>query len=164
MPKTSDTGLSVQYNSDIGEIEISLSKGKGKEKVVLDSRTFSITNYSEEIQSNIHVYGLSKVLQDRVSAIDMDSKLSAMDEVSVQLAEGKWKKDRVVGAPVVSAEVEALAILKGVTIPDVQKALKKYDKDARKAILASDAVQEQAKEIREERATSEVVSLDDLVS
>ena len=87
-----------------------------------------------------------------------------MKGVAEQLASGQWQKERKVGAPTVSAEVEALAQFKQITIPQAQAALRRYDKAARDQILAHADIQALAKTIREARDTEEVTSLDDLAS
>ncbi len=117
-----------------------------------------------EIADRISLYGLNKLLTDRTSdEKDKVTKLAKMSEVFDLLLSGEWSKERVVGAPVVSVEVEALAQIKELSVPQAQAALAAYDKDVRAQILGSEAVQTVAQEIRELRAATEVVSLDDMV-
>ena len=80
-----------------------------------------------------------------------------MREVFSQLASGQWKKERVVGAPTVSAEVEALAQLKGISIPDAQRALRAYAPEQREKIMANAKI----KAAREKEAPE---TLDDLLT
>lgn len=131
----------------------------------IDQKVFPFSAINEKLVPNVSLYGLSKVLQDRTSDVKPGlEKLDAMKEVLDQIAAGNWEKARVVGSPIVSCEVEALAELKGISIPDVQKNLKKYDKDQRESILSNPVVKAKAEEIRTRRESAAEASFDDLVA
>jgi len=115
-------------------------------------------------QQRAYLYGINKLLTDRTSdQKNKVSKLSDMQEVFDLLCTGEWAKERVVGAIVCSPEVEALATLQEMSIPDVQAALGQYDKEVRAAILARDDVQAKAKLIRAARKDAPAKTLDDLI-
>lgn len=132
---------------------------------VVDSTEFSFEELpgEGEIRDKISLYGLNKLLTDRTSdEKDKEEKLVAMREVFDRLCNGEWAKERQVGAPVVSVAVEALAELKGISVPAAQKALSSYKKEVRDKILANPQVTEIAERIKEERESAEAASLDDL--
>ena len=124
-------------------------------------------DFDEMPDSNRHqifLYGANKLLTDRTSdEKNKLVKLDAMQEVYDLLMTGEWAKERVVGAVVVGAEVEALAVMQEMSIPDTQAALAQYDKDTRKAILGREDVQEAAKKIREARKGVPARTLDDMI-
>lgn len=160
-------GLDVELNEADGAVVIKAFKQESEDsdKEFYDERTFLASEIAEALQTWTFLYGVSKILQDRCSGTSVaDGKLEEMDEVFSMLKEGKKNRERQVGSPVVSAEVEALAELKGVTIPDIQRSLSKYDADTRKKILSNAQVQAKAQEIKERRASAgDGASLDDLV-
>lgn len=133
----------------------------------VDSTTLDYSGVAESVRDAVNLYGLSKLVQDRSSEVKAGpEKLAALREVFDQLVAGQWEKARVVGTPIVSAEIEALAQLKGVDIPTIQKALKQYDKEQKERILANPAVVARAAEIEAERAasTGPAIGLDDLLA
>jgi len=90
-------------------------------------------------------------------------RLEMIREGWEQLKQGIWEKEREGGGPTVSAEVEALAKLKGKPVAAIQKALQTYDKATRKQILANPKVVEEAAKIRAAREAAQTVELDDMV-
>lgn len=133
----------------------------------LDSSTFQYGGISDTVRDNVNLYGLSKLIQDRSSEVKAGpEKLSALREVFEQLVAGQWEKARVVGTPIVSAEIEALAQIKGIDIPTAQKALKQYDKEQKERILSNPAIVARAAQIEAERAAASgpAVGLDDLLT
>ncbi len=133
---------------------------------VLAERLFTFEDLPTEgdIADRVSLYGLNKLLTDRTSEEkDKATKLDKMVEVFDLLCSGEWSKERVVGAIVVSVDVEALAQIKELSVPQAQAALAAYDKEVRAKILGSEQVQKVAQEIRELRAATEVVSLDDMI-
>lgn len=167
MPKDEKNpfGLKIDLDPENEKITVIVRKRDGENFVDVETEDFKIEDVAEELRPNVGCYGLSKILQDRTSEVKAGpDKMAAMREVMSQLTAGQWEKERVVGAPTVSAEVEALAKLKGITIPDAQRALKKYAADVREKILANPQVVELAAAIRKEREGAEAVSLDDMVA
>ena len=121
-------------------------------------------NLPRENQHRAYLYGINKLLTDRTSdQKDKVAKLADMQEVFDLLCTGEWAKERVVGAIVVSPEVEALASLQDMSIPDVQAALGMYKKETRAIILRRDDVHAKAKLIREARKDAKAKTLDDMI-
>ena len=127
--------------------------------------SFDLNDLDAVTRQRVALYGLNKLLTDRTSGEkDKLVKLDAMQDYFGLLKTGEWSKERVVGAPVVSTAVEALAELQNLTVPQVQAALAQYDKDDRKRILESEKVQAKAKELQEARDEQEVAKLDEYLS
>lgn len=158
--------LRVELNEEMNTVDVTVRLKDENENIEeVDSRSFAADSIHESLTKKTLLYGVSKLLQDRSSDVKAGvDKLDAMGEVHDQLGAGTWEKARVVGAPVVSAEVEALAEIKGISISDAQRALKRYDKEGRATILASDVIIAKAAEIREARKTVETTDLDDLLA
>jgi hypothetical protein len=160
--RTNPYALSVNLNADAMSVDVTVKERESDE--VVDTHSFPATEIHESLKGNVALYGYSKLLQDRSSDTSTGpDKLAAMKGVAEQLASGQWQKERKVGAPTVSCEVEALAQLKQITVPQAQAALRRYDKAQREAILGNDKIAALAAEIREARSTEEVVDLADLV-
>ena len=156
--------MRVKY--DVEAMEVQFGVFLNESKVAIKERTFRFDDLPEDgdNKDKVSLYGLNKLLTDRTSdEKDKAAKLDKMSETFDLLCSGEWSKERVVGAPVVSVEVEALAQLKELSVPQAQAALAAYDKDVRAQILATKEVQKVAQEIRELRAATKVVSLDDMV-
>ncbi|MCK5713926.1 MAG: hypothetical protein KAI25_14485, partial [Hyphomicrobiaceae bacterium] len=89
-------------------VDVSVKERESDE--VIDSHSFAASGIHDDLKQLTALYGLSKLLQDRSSDVKTGpEKLSAMKGVAEQLSSGQWQKERKVGAPTVSAEVEALA-------------------------------------------------------
>lgn len=130
------------------------------------AETFLFNDLPEDgdIRDQVSLYGLKKLLSDRTSAVvDKVEKLREMVLVMDMLAEGTWAKERVVGAMITGVAVEALAQLRGMSIPQVQAALAAYDKDKRELILGNEAVVKLAAEIKAARTEEELANFDDLL-
>jgi len=165
MARINPFSLSFDENFDDMSISATVRKREGEDFTDLETASFSLANVAEELHPNITLYGLKQVISDRCSQVETGpDKLAAMREVYAQLCAGQWKKERVVGAPTVSAEVEALAQLKGISIPDAQRALKAYSPEQREKIMANAKIKELAAQIRAGRETATVTSLDDLAA
>lgn len=122
----------------------------------------------ESLRPMVGLYGIKALLSDRTSDVSFgtgatpEEKLAAWAEVAELLRSGVWERERKAGAPVVSAEVEALAALKQITVAEAQASLKKYDADTRKKILANPKIVEKAKEIKAARENAADIDLGDL--
>jgi len=161
MARTNPYALSVKLDAESMSVNVTVKERESDD--VIDTHAFAAADVHESLRNNVALYGLSKLLQDRSSDVKTGpDKLAAMQQIAEQLASGQWEKERKVGAPTVSAEVEALAQFKGITIPQAQAALRKYDKTARDQILGHEKIQELATQIREARADEEVADLSDL--
>lgn len=164
--RTNPYGLKVDLLAEERKVQVLVRKRDGEDFADVQTEQFALDDVDESLQTLVGLYGLSKLLQDRSSEVKAGpDKLAAMGEVMAQLREGTWEKERVAGAPTVSPEIEALAELKGISIPDAQRAIRKYDKAQREKILSNPKIVERAKQIRTTReAASPEVSLDDLAA
>lgn len=150
--------LKVGYEYELRQV---LFSAHNADDEVLDSRTYYLGDVHDNLQARIALYGLNKFLTDRTSSEkDKVTKLSSMDEYFGMLKEGVWAKERVVGAPIVSVAVEALAELEEMSIPDTQASLAQYDKGTRAQILGSAKVIAKAAAIIAERKEYQPKSLD----
>lgn len=152
--------LSVELKADDATVNVQVIERESGD--VVETETFQARDVADSIKTNVALYGLSKLLQDRSSDTDSGpEKLDAMRDVFSMLKSGQWEKERKAGAPVVSAEVEALASLKKITVAQAQAALRKYTKEQRDKILGNPAIVAKAKEIRSARENVDV-NLDDM--
>lgn len=160
-----DYSLNIDLNTDNRSVDITVREKVEGEFNPLDTQSFGIDGIHEDLKLSVELYGLSKLLQDRSSGTPKGpDKLAAMNEVFAQLVSGQWTKERARGAAVVSAEVEALAELKGCDIATIQRSLKNYSKEQKELIFAKDAVKAKAAEIRARRENTDTIQLDDLVA
>jgi hypothetical protein len=152
--------LSVELKAEDGTVNVSVVERESGD--IVETEVFQARELPDNIKPTVALYGLSKLLQDRSSDTDSGpEKLDAMREVFAMFKAGQYERERRAGAPVVSAEVEALAALKKITVAQAQAALRKYTKEQRDKILSNAAIVEKAKEIKAAREKSDV-SLDDL--
>lgn len=152
----------VELNAELQKIIVQILKKENDE--VVESGEFAAADVHPNLRSNIVLYGLSKLLQDRTSETDVGpGKIAAMQAVMDNFKAGNWVQERKSGSPVVSAEVEALAELKGLTVAEAQAALKKYDVEVRKQILSHPDIVKKAEEIRAARKSAEGVDLTSLL-
>lgn len=126
--------------------------------------TFNFDDLPEELDGKFMELGRkTKLVNFAASAKSEDrDRLDMIREGWQQLLDGVWEKEREGGGPTVSAEVEALAEIKGISVADAQKALRGYDKEARAKILANPKIKAKADQIRKARE-AEPVSLGDLM-
>lgn len=162
---TSTNPFRTRVTLNAEKLSILIEILKKDDETVVESGEFVASEVATAIQKNVVLYGLSKLLQDRTSETEVGpGKIAAIVAVMEQFKAGNWVAERKSGSPVVSAEVEALAAIKGWTVAEAQGALKKYDVEVRKQILANPAIVKKAEEIRSARANAESLSLDDLAA
>ena len=158
-------GLKVELDEDNGLV-IATVVDRDNNSEAIASREYDAQRVHESLRGKVALYGLSKLIQDRTSDQSVkelgEAKLDAMDAVVDRLGTGEWAAERRVGAPTVSAEVEALAQIKGVEVSVMQTSLRAYSKEQRQAILANDQVQAKAAEIKAARESAAPVDLSDL--
>lgn len=166
MPKAQNA-LGLKASEDTDAMSVTIQVYDFEAEVVKDQDVFVLADIADaKLRNRIALYGLKKLLMDRTSQVKENpaAKLKAMAEVMARLEQGEWTAERQGGGlGIVSVEVEALAELKGISIPDAQAALKAYSEDQRKKILGSSRVQERAKAIKAKREGQEVEKLDDLL-
>ena len=124
---------------------------KWTDKVEGSSLTVCFHDVATKLQARVSLYGLAKLCEDRSSSADPDDKFTVRREVMQLLHEGRWEKEAVRGAPVVSPEIEALSEITGESIPAIQKARKRYSDEQWLIILERSGAKERAEEIREDR-------------
>lgn len=152
--------LSVDLKPENGTVNVQVIERESGD--VIEEESFDARALPDNIKPTVALYGLSKLLQDRSSDTDSGpEKLAAMREVYEMFKSGQYERERRAGAPVVSAEVEALASLKKCTVAQAQAALRKFTKEQREKILSNAQIVAKAAEIRAARDKTEV-SLDDL--
>lgn len=98
----------------------------------------------------------TKVVNFAAGVKGTDEKVEAMTEGWARLVAGEWEKAREGGGPTVSPEVEALAKIKGASVAAIQKALREYSDERRKAILENPKVKAEADKIRKARQDADV--------
>lgn len=164
--RTNPFGLDVDLDMDQSAILVKvMKKDDDGNREAVDQNTFPLSSVHENLQLKVGLYGYSKILQDRTSDVKAGpDKLAAMSEVALRLSEGQWEKEREAGGPTVSAEVEALAELKSVSVADIQRALRRYTPEQKDQILKSDAVQKLATAIRAKREEAEEVDFDNFLA
>lgn len=161
----SDYSLKINLNDETASVDVAVREKIDGEYIEIDSQSFGLAGVHEDIRPKSDLYGLSKLLQDRSSSVPTGpDKLSAMNDVFAQLADGQWEKERVRGAIVVSAEVQALSEIKGVDIATIQKSLKAYTSEQKEAIFAKEVVVAKVKEIRARREETPDVDLSDMAA
>lgn len=161
---TSQNPFRTRVTLNAEKLSILIEILKKDDESVVESGEFVASDVAKNIQSNVVLYGLSKLLQDRTSETEVGpGKIAAIVAVMEQFKAGNWVAERKSGSPVVSAEVEALAALKGLSVAEAQAALKKYDVEVRKQILSNPSIVAKAEEIRNARKAAEGISLDELL-
>ena len=159
-------GLKVDLDPDNSAVVVQVVDRDDNNKVVAE-RPFSAARVHESIRGKVALYGLSKLIQDRTSDKSVkehgEGKLEFMEAVLARLETGEWAAERTAGAPTVSAEVEALAAIKGVSIAAIQKSLRAFSKENRQGILANEQVVAKAAEIKAARATADDVDLSEML-
>lgn len=162
---TSTNPFRTKVELDAENVAIKVTVIKKEDDSVLEEAIFPGAEVAEGLRTNVALYGLSKLLQDRTSEVEVGpGKIAAMTALFEQFKKGVWSAERKVGSPVVSAEVEAIAALKGITVAEAQSALKKYPADVKAKMFENPVVAAKAAEIRGARKTAETLSLDDLAA
>ena len=177
MPKRIKTGqwnfgLKTEKFPDVasGVIIAYRSKGDGKDRVEVEIGrvTYTVTDFPANVRVDREIHGFQKTLMDNTSEMRLNSdadctaRLDEMQTYITLFKDGKLEKPQGERKPaVVAIEVQAIAELKGCTVPEVQKAMQGWTKDKRQAAYANPAVQAKVKEIQSREAHA--VTLDDLV-
>jgi hypothetical protein len=150
---------------DVEKLAVIVEVLKKDDESVVETGTFEASQLPDNLRPHVALYGLSKLLQDRTSEVETGpGKIAAMNELMEQFRQGVWTAERKSGSPTVSAEVEALAAIKGLTVAEAQAALRKYDKPVRDKILSNEKIVAKAEEIRKARKTAEGIDLEDLAT
>lgn len=107
----------------------------------LHSYTADLTSVAESLEDSVFCYGGSKLLMDRTSQLSASAspqeRAAGMAAVLAHLANGEWTAERKSTGPTVSAEVQALAEIKGVSVAAIQATLRTLDADRKARVLAN---------------------------
>src|SRR3990172_6422942 len=159
--------LGLRAQEDMGAMTVTISVVDFESDTVQDKDVFAFEDVAKSLRDRVSLYGLKKLLMDRTSQVKDNPilKLKGMGEVLLRLGAGEWTAERAAGGlGVVSPEVEALAGLKGISIPDAQKALKVYSPEQREKILGNSKIVNEAAKIKAAREKEAPKTLDDLLS
>ena len=118
--------------------------------------------FPQAIREEIFVYGISKIIDDRLSQVAPDAKMSEARTLVAQLISGEWKAERVGGARQLAAIIIVIMNELGCSVHQAQAAWRKQD-DAEKAALR-EALAEKVQQVEEARKTADEVSLDGLLA
>lgn len=93
---------SFNFVCTTGSVTVQRLAYDGDEVSVAEEKTFAVADlpaqFGEgEAAIDLAAYGLSQLLQDRVSSFQADEKLEQMDKVFANLMEGQWKATRASG-------------------------------------------------------------------
>src|SRR3990172_7498273 len=159
--------LGLRAQEDTAAMAVTISVVDFETDTVKDKDVFRFEDVHQTLRDRLSLYGLKKLLMDRTSQVKDApvQKLKDMAAVLERLGAGEWTAERAAGGlGVVSPEVEALAGLKGISIPDAQKALKAYSPEQRTKILGNPKIVEEAAKIKAAREKETPETLDDLLT
>ncbi len=122
----------------------------------------TLSDFPQGIQDEISVYGLSKIVDDRLSQVPADMKMSQVEGLVNQLMAGDWKAERTGGIRFLPAVIEAIKQAKGCTIAAAQDAYRELDDEQR--IVLKTNLADQILKIEEARKEAAAVDLEDLLS
>lgn len=142
--------------------------------VVAEEKAFEVGDVPAELANgegvvSLAAYGLSQVLQDRVSSCDSDEKLEAMEKVFTNLVDGKWKETRQSTGSTKKASIDPFFAKgfsmfcqgqgKDITPEQATIILQGLDSDQRKALRTNEDIKAFIEKAKEE-ATAAVADLD----
>ena len=117
-----------------------------------------------DVRGMVWDYGMAKLGMDRASQFEGHEKLEKIAQVYDDLCNGIWERESKRGATIVAAWIEALAEVKGATIPEIQASLKGYSDEQKEKIRANPAIVAKTKEVMDRRAgAGSTVDLDSLL-
>ncbi len=118
--------------------------------------------FPDEIRDEIFVYGISKIIDDRLSQVPADLKIDEAEKLVEQFMAGNWKAERTARARFLPTVVEAIAQIKGCSVASAQAAYRGLDDEQR--IVLKGNLAETISAIEEARSKAAEVGLDDLLS
>lgn len=97
------TRLSVELNVAAGTVVINNQKRDGETFINVESASYSYTDLPAAIKTQVALYGLNKLLQDRTSqlrseTIPLSEVMKGISEVYATLASGEWSAKRKASA------------------------------------------------------------------
>ncbi len=132
------------------------------DSVTEETLTIDGKSFPEEIRAEIFVYGISKIIDDRLSQVAADDKIAETRKLVAQLKSGEWKAERVAGARQLAAVIIVIMNELGCSVHQAQDAWRKKDDAGKKALR--EVLAPKILEVEEARRTADEVSLDDLLS
>lgn len=146
----------------------------GKDPVVVDSFELDASEYpvafstgDADVTKTLAGYGLQKLIQDRTSQVSesTQAKFEAMKVEGERLRGGVW---RVLGERTATPKADpvlaqAIARIKGISVPQATAALSALDKETLKSMKEAPAVAAAMAEIRQEAQSAGSVDLSDLL-
>lgn len=120
------------------------------------------THFPQAIQDEIFVYGISKIIDDRLSQVAAGLKMDQAKKLVAQFLAGEWKAERTAGARFLPTVIEAIAQIKGCSVAAAQAAYRGLDDEQR--IVLKGNLAEEISAIEEARSKADEVGLDDLLS
>ncbi|MCZ6775242.1 MAG: hypothetical protein O7D34_02155 [Ignavibacteria bacterium] len=120
------------------------------------------TKFPTEIAAEIFVYGVSKIIDDRLSQVSPDLKMRQAKELVAQFMSGDWKAERTGGIHLLPLVIDAIMLAKGCKAAAAQEAYRQLD-DEQRIVLKSNLA-ESMSAIAEARKGAEIPELDDLLS
>lgn len=132
------------------------------DSVTEETVTIDGYGFPDDIQKEFFVYGISKLIDDRLSQVPASEKIAETRKLVAQLKSGEWKAERVAGARQLAAVIIVIMNELGCSVHQAQAAWRKKDDDG-KAMLRV-ALATQIAEVEAARRTADEVSLDGLLS
>lgn len=99
---------------------------KTEETILIQGRDFP-----QEIQDEMFVYGISKIIDDRQSQVAADDKMEGIPALVTQFMEGTWKSIRTGGIHLLPIVIEAIMEVKDWKVAKAQSAYRKLDEEQR---------------------------------
>ena len=127
-----------------------------------DQFEIRLDDLPEVIQQEVAVYGLSKIIDDRLSQVPADLKIPQAFLLKDQLVAGNWKAERTGGIHLLPLVIEAIMAAKGCKAAAAQEAYRQLDEAQR--IVLKDNLGPRMSQIAEARKDAPEVELDDLLS
>ena len=143
-----------KVSKSVSDTAVTFSFATGEEVAV------SPKDFSNEIQAQLMLHGLSQKLGDSYSGEDADKCHSIFTGVLANLAEGNWSaRAGGGGAPRISQLAEALARETGEDVAKCVETLAAMDDDKKKAVRSHPAIQVQLSQIKLEKAAADAEKL-----
>lgn len=142
--RNATTGIAVKIDGDTG-----------------DKMEIGLGQFPQVIQQEIAVYGLSKIVDDRLSQVPASMKIAEAVKLVAQFIAGNWKAERTGGIHLLPLVIDAIILEKGCSVTQAQAAYRLLD-DEQKIVL-KEALATRMAEVAEARKGADEVTLDDLI-
>lgn len=110
------TRLAVELNVALGVVVINNQKRDGETFVNVESASYSYNDLPAAIKTQVALYGLNKLLQDRTSqlrseTIPLSEVMKGIAEVYATLASGEWSAKRKASAKAENDDAVLIAVI-----------------------------------------------------